>query len=222
MPVAPADRLVDIYEFLDPVTMECRYVGQSVDAQKRRSKHLSRARRGEKRIHSSNWIRSLMDAGQEPVLRIIERCRLDVADVREKFWIAQRRLEGCDLTNHTEGGGGSTGYKHTEESRAKISRAKMGVKTGPMSEETKAKMSRAALGKKKGPMPEYHRAKIGRAGKGKHAGEKQGRAILTNAQAREIRALVAGGARQCDVAVQFGASRSIVSNVVLGKSYKDC
>lgn len=48
-------------------------------------------------------------------------------------------------------------------------------------------------------------------------GERNGQAKLTDAQAREIIALVAGGARQHVVAAQFGITQGAVSNIVNGK-----
>ena len=53
-----------------------------------------------------------------------------------------------------------TGHKHSDESKKKMSKARLGKK---LSDETKAKMSAAALGKKKNPFSDSHRKKISEA-----------------------------------------------------------
>jgi|TARA_B110000259_G_scaffold144359_1_gene162571 hypothetical protein len=53
-----------------------------------------------------------------------------------------------NLCNLTEGGEGTSGYKLSEETKAKMSASKKGVKRGPMSEETKAKISASKKGSK--------------------------------------------------------------------------
>lgn len=218
--------------------MECRYVGQSVNAKARMRKHIWRAKTDKlykSYIHSSNWIRSVLATGREPLLHILESCTPNIVDEREVFWIAKRRAEGCDLTNHADGGGGTRGYKLSDEQRAKMSLARRGKKRGPMSAEGRANISRSQTGKKRGPMSEEHRASISRGNKGRvksdlerqhiserQRGQKSHNSLLTNAQAVEIRSLVAGGAKQCDVAVQFGVERQVVNNIVRRRNYKDC
>jgi hypothetical protein len=52
-------------------------------------------------------------------------------------------------------------------------------------------------------------------------GEKSATALLTNDQARAIRARALGGERGIDLAVEFGVSKHIVSLIKLGRTYKD-
>ncbi|MBD9542968.1 hypothetical protein IB276_26335 [Ensifer sp. ENS04] len=58
------------------------------------------------------------------------------------------------LANITDGGEGSSGYTHSEESRAKMAATKIGK---PRSDETKAKLSAALIGRK---LPAQQKAKM--------------------------------------------------------------
>jgi len=78
--------------------------------------------------------------------------------------IDQFKKLGYKLCNLTEGGDGSSGYKHTKESLQKIGQASKAFMTGrAMSEETKAKIAAAKTGKK---LSEEHKQKIGLASRG--------------------------------------------------------
>lgn len=109
------------------------------------SRHAKDARDGV-RTHKAEWLRSLGD--RKPVVRILEYLGLDKDTwaSAERWWIAEMRRRGEDLTNGTEGGdGGPTnlgrkftpehvakmaasmrGYRHTEAARRKMSEAKRG------------------------------------------------------------------------------------------------
>lgn len=112
----------------------------------------------------------------------------------EKFWIAKFRKEGHPLCNKNVGGGGPTemseeakasiskaltGREVTEETKAKIRKARLGKSSGMLgkhhTEETKAKMSKAGLGKPGGMLGKHHaeetKAKIGKVHKGKKISE---------------------------------------------------
>jgi len=53
------------------------------------------------------------------------------------------------------------------------------------------------------------------------AGERQAHAVLTDAQAREIRRLfAAGGVSRSELGVLFGVSRKVITQVVSGKTYR--
>src|SRR5258706_7867857 len=106
--------MVEIYELLEPGTLESRYVGQARSAKKRFAWHLQAARRSVPgRVY--NWIRRVIRDGSVPTLLIIEQCQDDQANEAEMRWIECRREEGHDLTNCTDGGGGTRGRRHTEE-----------------------------------------------------------------------------------------------------------
>jgi len=80
------------------------------------------------------------------VRMIFENITEELALELEKELIKELREQGVPLVNYTDGGDGVSGYKHTNEARAKMSEKKTGVKLEPFSEEHKQKMSKAAMG----------------------------------------------------------------------------
>ncbi len=154
------DRPTYIYVLIDPRDGESRYVGKTVlKLQYRLTSHL----RTKENNYRGYWIQSLIQQGIEPVIKLIETVPVggDWAE-REKYWIAYYRSIGANLTNATDGGEGVTGLRHTNESRAKISRAELGRKQSPESiekgrkkrlgrkatSETRKKLQQSHLGKR--------------------------------------------------------------------------
>jgi group I intron endonuclease len=157
-----------IYTLSDPRTGEVRYVGKSVDPTKRLEKHISDAKQKLKNSYVQNWIRSLVNIGIIPVQEVIEKCGEDWVE-RETFWIAHyRALPNAQMTNVTDGGEGTCGHIHSEETRAKMSAAHKGKNNHnygkKLSTETRAKISAAHKGKK---FSDETLAKISSANKGK-------------------------------------------------------
>jgi len=81
-------------------------------------------------------------------VEVIEECPIEQLNEREIFWITTLNSKAPNGYNLTDGGDGCTGYKHTAESRAKISanHADVSGENNPMygkplSEEHKAKIS---------------------------------------------------------------------------------
>jgi hypothetical protein len=119
-----------IYGLLDPRTKELRYVGKTEGTLKKRLReHLSRARHGSRRGHVYAWLRAI---DLNPLTEILEE-NLSGGDLddAEKFWISSALSSGAKLVNHTFGGEGCKGYKHTEETRKKMSGSKAGKLRGP-------------------------------------------------------------------------------------------
>jgi hypothetical protein len=127
-----------IYGLYDPISLELRYIGQTKRTLNQRlAAHLrqSNLQRGHR---CANWIRSL---GQSPEIRELgfasTKAELDRIEMQ---LISEAWANGAHLTNHTEGGGGTSGFTHTVEARNKMSQARRGV---PKSLETRARLSEA-------------------------------------------------------------------------------
>ena len=132
-----------VYILLDPEG-EIRYVGKTVGTLGGRlSGHIGSAQREEKG-HKCNWIRALLQNYSLPTIQLLEV--VDGNGSREEItWIAYCKAEGMRLTNQTAGGDGGRlpGFKHSEETKKKISRKGKGHHC---SEETRKKMSGAKKG----------------------------------------------------------------------------
>lgn len=184
-----------IYGLADPRNGQLRYVGKSTSGLLRPRSHASPSnlRRSGNR-HSANWIRQLQGLGLKYEVVIIEETqeKAGLAE-QEKFWIAYFRFVGCDLTNATAGGEGAVGYRHTVESRAKISAVHKGKKKGNVSAETRRNMAvaqqsrspetraRISAAKKGHTVSTETRARIAMANKGKEPSQ-EARAKMATAQ----------------------------------------
>jgi GIY-YIG catalytic domain/NUMOD3 motif len=106
-----------IYFLLDPQTREIRYVGQTVQSPaKRLTGHLNDARKGKNR-HVCHWIRNLLP--DKPLMQVVETLPEDKLDEAEQYWIAFLRSMDAALCNLADGGGGTRGFRHTEETLRK-------------------------------------------------------------------------------------------------------
>lgn len=169
-----------VYGLHDPETDELRYIGQTTCSLKKRLwSHIGPTNR-KKPNYSSRWINSLVEKGLRPEIRLRATAFSQVElDQLEMDHIAQARTDGVRLTNHTEGGMGQKGRRHTPEWRVRMSALKAGINTNttehierlrqmkmgvPRSEETKARISQAKCGTK---LSEEHKAKIAASMTGK-------------------------------------------------------
>lgn len=137
---------ITIYALRDPRTWEVRYIGKTAHSvEERLRKHVNLALRGH-RDHKYNWLRQLLAAGREPTLAILEELPHDADwEEAEVWWIAEGRRRGWPLTNQTDGGEGqSKGFRHTVESRARISKSNRGRKHSP---ESRARIRASLLGR---------------------------------------------------------------------------
>lgn len=113
---------VYIYTLSDPRTGDVRYVGKTNNPRKRLHVHMqcARQRRG-RRDYRANWVASLITAGVQPVMDVIETCALEEWATRERFWIAEFKSRGCQLTNANDGGAGPP--QVSDATRQKLSAA---------------------------------------------------------------------------------------------------
>lgn len=135
-----------IYVLIDPRDNERRYVGQTTKTlEKRLSDHL----RTKEKNHRGCLMRSFVRDGVTPIIELIETIPAgeDWAN-REMFWIELYRKWGCDLTNTTDGGEGTTGWIPSTETRKKIGIGNTGKKRLP---EFCENARQAHLGKPKSP-----------------------------------------------------------------------
>lgn len=140
-----------IYVLKDPETEEIRYVGKSDDPKKRFYRHLKDGRI--ENYHRASWIKSLALRGLRPVLSILDEVLKTEWPSLECAYIEFFREQGCDLVNATAGGEAGpsrAGRKSTLETRAKQSAALAGAKHPlfgkKLSQEHRAKLSAAHLG----------------------------------------------------------------------------
>ncbi len=108
-PRVPRPRFL-IYALVDPDTELVRYIGRSSAGLDRPREHRWKCKR--ERTHKAAWIRSLLRAGKDYVVRILEVCTTEAETVdAEIVWIANAGRLGWDLTNATDGGEGSARKK---------------------------------------------------------------------------------------------------------------
>lgn len=109
-----------IYELIDPITNETRYIGKAKNPTNRFSGHLN----DKSFTYKTNWIKSLNKKGLKPILNTIDEVRRDEVNFWEIFYISLYKSWGCRLTNFTKGGdGGSTnkGKKFSKNWKENIS-----------------------------------------------------------------------------------------------------
>ncbi len=111
-----------IYGLVDPITEELRYIGRSSNGWFRPRNHGIPSSLKHKNKKNS-WLKSLRDKGFKPQIILIEDVKIvDNLNESEEFWICYYKSIGCRLTNLSAGGGGTVGYRHTSETKEKISK----------------------------------------------------------------------------------------------------
>lgn len=118
-----------IYTLECPITNEVRYIGQTNNIKGRYNKHLCSAKNPQS--YSQCWIKSILDNGNKPVIKILDNDIFCDIDVLEKMYIGLFKTWGFNLTNLESGGCknkvvhdstkeklrvANTGKKQTEES----------------------------------------------------------------------------------------------------------
>lgn len=88
-----------VYSLEDEVG-QVRYIGVSKNPPTRLDSHIRESRRGE--THRCRWIRSVIERGFTPVMRILEW--VEDWSEGEMRWIAYFRLSGAPLVNGNDGG----------------------------------------------------------------------------------------------------------------------
>ena len=116
-----------IYGLIDPMTDQLRYIGKSVNVNRRYRRHIT-----ERFLHDSykdRWIRKLINENNQPELLIIDKVQENEWKFWEQHYISYFKGIGCLLTNGTNGGDqppSTKGRRHKESSKLKMSRSKIG------------------------------------------------------------------------------------------------
>jgi len=137
-------------------------------------------------------------------------------DQKEKHWIAHYKSTDPQYGYNIFEGGSNP--KLSPETRRKISEAQKGksreyCKGIPKSEEHRRKISEANKGKHR---TDESRKKMSEA----HRGKKNKLATISENTAMKIRADLANGMRNCDIARKYNVSRNVVSHIKRGQTWK--
>ena len=144
-----------IYEHIRPDTNAVFYVGKGT----------------EKRMHSKHrrnayWNNIVRKAGGFVVREVCRHQDEELVFLAEQERIDQLKRLGVKLSNMTDGGEGSSGYRHTEATKQKIAELQMGEKHWAygkkFSEEERQRLSQIAKRKH----TDEHRKKVSEATKG--------------------------------------------------------
>jgi len=152
--------MIVIYGLYDPLTSRIRYVGKTNNPRKRLNRHLSNSKFS--KVHSSQWIKSLIDKGYSPEMIILQETDEATWKEDEKRWIEYYKNLAYDLTNILPGGeGGATygrlGKKNSPEHIKKSSDGRRGrsVKRNPESNKRRAEGVQRYWDSNKTPVYQY-------------------------------------------------------------------
>lgn len=110
-----------IYGLVDPDSKQVRYIGKSTIGLKRPREHKKRSLLLAM-SHKNNWIKNLISQNKIYEITILEEnIELSKLSEREIYWISFYKENGIILTNSTEGGEGTPGFRFSEESKNNIS-----------------------------------------------------------------------------------------------------
>lgn len=109
-----------IYTLQDPITNKIKYVGKTIRPKRRIYDYSLKASFKNQKSKCVNWIKSLHKKQLTPIFIIIDEIEGDWQWL-EKYWISQFKTWGFDLTNHTEGGEGVSGWIWDKDRRQRQS-----------------------------------------------------------------------------------------------------
>lgn len=75
----------------------------------------------ESRRRNQHWKRVVAKSGGFDVRVVVDKIDEELAFLAEQELIAKLKSQGASLTNMTDGGEGSSGYRHTDDARTKFS-----------------------------------------------------------------------------------------------------
>lgn len=133
-----------IYSLSEPQSESVRYIGKSNNPLIRYSNHFRKSNRV--CLQKEEWIKFLINNGQKPKLEILDEVPMQEWQFWEKHYISLYKSWGFDLLNVTSGGGhDSTGYKHSSDTKKRLSEIRKKLFENP---EFRKKQSEWKKGKK--------------------------------------------------------------------------
>jgi group I intron endonuclease len=218
-----------IYALVEPDTSWIRYIGYSSNKEERYDQHY-KPYSLKKNTHKNAWLKCMLKRGLRAEMIVLERYQTDKelpgAEVK---MIAFCRQLGYPLTNMTDGGDGqSPGHKTSEETRKKLSEATKGEKNGfygrTHTEEAKKLIGAKSRARNTGagnpsygkPFSDERKRKISEAIRG----ENHSSARLTEDDIRAMKKAMSEGARNKELAIQYGPDPSAVSKIRHGHKWK--
>jgi hypothetical protein len=100
-----------VYALIDPRDNQVRYIGSSVELEKRIRQHILDSRRADHEGYSAckKWIYSVLQAGYQPIVNIVEITIQESLKDAEEYWIETFLKSGYLLMNSK----GSKGHPRT-------------------------------------------------------------------------------------------------------------
>lgn len=90
------EKEINIYKLSDPITGDVRYIGKTKNLKNRLYQHCFVPFKNDKK---DLWIRSLQDAGLNPIMEVIEKCNSEIGCERELYHISKYIENGANLFN---------------------------------------------------------------------------------------------------------------------------
>lgn len=148
-----------VYALREKGTTTVRYIGKTCAGtiERRLAQHLKESKRYNRHVHS--WIKSVISKGNTIEIVLLEgpisipetpqqnkRWDESALNNAEVEWIRLHRLIGTNLTNHTDGGEGASGYRFSDELRLKMSLSQKSRSSTPEGRSNLEKMALKNVG----------------------------------------------------------------------------
>ena len=137
-----------IYKLIDPITKEIRYIGKTKNSLTKRLYEHCTLRNLKTNTYKNNWVKQILKLNLRPEIYMVEEVNDDNWIEREIYWIKFYKETGNKLTNTSDGGEGSFGYKMTKESIDKSLKTRKENGSLKRSEECKNLISLSKIGEK--------------------------------------------------------------------------
>lgn len=210
------NRETTVYSLNHPITGEIRYIGKTVQSLRQRlNEHISEAGN----YKAQCWIKSMIRKQLKPIIKPIAVFNTHEEGLEaEKMYIEFFRVYGCNLTNLSEGGYGSLGWKMPLEIRNKISKALIGNAYGLGSVRSEEVKKQTSLSMKNKYLDEDYKNNWLQ---NRPRGTDNKKSKITENDAREIRRRCALGETQRSVSLDYPINDRMVSMIVNGKFWKE-